>query len=102
MPAPGKPLPEALPFRIDDVNADHARVREWMRRVHGAAAMNLPNYGEGRKAIEAWGLPENPQNWVFGAVGAGTSVAIVVHAQSRPAAKGFARPAVGRLRLRAR
>jgi transposase-like protein len=70
-PAPGKPLPDAPHFHINNVNAYHARFKEWMRRFHGVATKNLPNYPGWRRAIEAWGKHVEPENWILGAIGLG-------------------------------
>jgi hypothetical protein len=40
VPAPGKPSPEAPDFHINNVNAYHSRLKEWMRRFHGVATKN--------------------------------------------------------------
>jgi hypothetical protein len=37
VPAPGKPSPEAPDLHINNVNAYHGRLKEWMRRFHGVA-----------------------------------------------------------------
>lgn len=71
VPAPGKPRPEAPHFHINNVNAYHGRLKEWMRRFHGVATKNLPNYLGWRRAIEAWSLQASPENWIFGALGLG-------------------------------
>jgi len=70
-PAPGKPLPDAPHFHINNVNAYHGRLKEWMRRFHGVATKNLPNYLGWRRQMEAWGLQANPENWIFSAIGMG-------------------------------
>ena len=44
LPAPGAPRPEAPHLHINNVNAYHGRLKEWMRRFHGVATDNLPNY----------------------------------------------------------
>ena len=44
VPAPGKPLPGEPDIHINNVNAYHSRLKEWMRRFHGVATRNLPNY----------------------------------------------------------
>ena len=36
LPAPGRPEPEEPQFHINNVNAYHGRLKEWMRRFHGA------------------------------------------------------------------
>ena len=71
VPAPGKPRPEAPDIHINNVNAYHGRLKEWMRRFHGVATKNLPNYLGWRRALEAWGDQANPQNWILGAIGMG-------------------------------
>jgi transposase-like protein len=71
VPAPGKPLPEAPNLHINNVNAYHGRLKEWMRRFHGVATKNLPNYLGWRRAMEAWGLHANPENRIFSAIGMG-------------------------------
>lgn len=71
VPAPGKPSPEAPDFHLNNVNAYHGRLKEWMRRFHGVATKNLPNYLGWRRALEAWGDQANPQNWILGAIGMG-------------------------------
>ena len=54
LPAPGRPDPQAPDFHIDNVNAYHGRLKEWMRRFHGVATKNLPNYTSLTRE------PENP------------------------------------------
>jgi transposase-like protein len=70
VPAPGKPLPGAPDIHINNVNAYHGRLKEWMRRFHGVATRNLPNYLGWRRAPEASAEP-NPQNWLLAALGQG-------------------------------
>jgi transposase-like protein len=70
-PAPGKPKPATPNLHINNVNAYHGRLKEWMRRFHGVATKNLPNYLGWRRAIEAWGDQATPQNWILGATGMG-------------------------------
>ena len=67
----GKPSPEAPDFHLNNVNAYHGRLKEWMRRFHGVATKSLPNYLGRRRALEAWGDQANPQNWILGAIGMG-------------------------------
>ena len=43
LPAPGRPEPEEPQFHINNVNAYHGRLKEWMRRFHGVATENLPS-----------------------------------------------------------
>ena len=71
LPAPGKPSPEAPDFHINNVNAYHSRFKEWMRRFHGVATKNLPNYLGWRRAKEALGEKIKPEDWILGAIGLG-------------------------------
>jgi hypothetical protein len=58
-------------LHINNVNAYHSRLKEWLRRFHGVATRNLPSYLGWRRAIEAWGDNANPQSWLLGALGNG-------------------------------
>jgi transposase-like protein len=69
--APGKPDPAAPDMHINNVNAYHGRLKEWLRPFHGVATKNLPNYLGWRRALEAWGAAANPKNWLLGALGRG-------------------------------
>ena len=69
LPAPGKPSPDAPGFHINNVNAYHGRLKEWMRRFHGVATKNLPNYLGWRRALEAMGPQVTPEDWILGAAG---------------------------------
>ena len=71
LPAPGKPLPEAPDLHINNVNACHGRLKEWMRRFHGVATVNLPHYPGWRRTIEALGENTSPEAWIMGAAGMG-------------------------------
>jgi hypothetical protein len=71
LPAPGKPSPNAPDIHINNVNAYHGRLKEWMRRFHGVATKNLPNYLGWRRALEALGAQAKPQDWLLGAAGLG-------------------------------
>ena len=71
LPAPGKPRPDAPDLHINNVNAYHGRLKEWMRRFHGVATKNLPNYLGWRRALEARGAAVTSENWILGAVGIG-------------------------------
>ncbi len=71
VPAPGKPLPGAPDIHINNVNAYHSRLKEWLRRFHGVATRNLPNYLGWRRALEASAEPINPQSWMLSALGHG-------------------------------
>jgi transposase-like protein len=71
LPAPGIPKPEAPQFHINNVNAYHGRLKEWMRRFHGVATKNLPNYLSWRRTIEAFSTASTPELWIMGATGLG-------------------------------
>lgn len=71
LPAPGLPKPEAPDIHINNVNAYHGRLKEWLRRFHGVATRNLPNYLSWRRTIEALGAASTPEAWIMGAVGMG-------------------------------
>ena len=71
VPAPGKPLPGAPDIHINNVNAYHSRLKEWLRRFHGVATRNLPSYLGWRRALEASAEPINPQSWMLSALGHG-------------------------------
>ena len=57
-------------IHINNVNAYHSRLKAWLRRFHGVATRNLPNYLGWRRALEAFAEP-NPQGWMLGALGKG-------------------------------
>ena len=61
MPAPGKPIAEAPHLHINNVNAYHGRLKQWLNRFNGVATKNLPNYLGWRRALEAWGDQATPQ-----------------------------------------
>ena len=71
VPAPGKPAPEAPHLHINNVNAYHSRLKQWLNRFNGVATKNLPNYLGWRRALEAWGDKLEPPNWIRGAIGNG-------------------------------
>jgi transposase-like protein len=71
LPMPGKPNPKAPDFHLNNVNAYHSRLKEWLRRFHGVATKNLPNYLGWRRTLEA--LAENATStaMILGAIGLG-------------------------------
>lgn len=71
LPAPGIPQPGAPALHINNVNAYHGRLKEWMRRFHGVATKNLPNYLSWRRTIEALGPAPTSADWIKGAAGLG-------------------------------
>lgn len=71
LPVPGKPNPKAPDFHINNVNAYHGRLKEWLRRFHGVATKNLPNYLGWRRTLEALGQQATPDELILGAIGLG-------------------------------
>ena len=71
LPAPGLPKPEAPGIHINNVNAYHGRLKEWMRRFHGVATEYLPSYLSWRRTIEPLREASNPEAWVMAAAGMG-------------------------------
>jgi hypothetical protein len=71
LPVPGKPNPQAPDFHINNVNAYHGRLKEWLRRFHGVATKNLPNYLGWRRTLEALGKRSTPADLILGAIGLG-------------------------------
>jgi len=69
LPAPGNPKPEQPEFHINNVNAYHGRLTEWMRRFHGVATENLPTYLSWRRTLEALDDKSDPNAWIMAAVG---------------------------------
>ena len=58
-------------LHINNVNAYHGRLKQWLNRFNGVATKNLPNYLGWRRALEAWGDKLEPPNWIKGAIGNG-------------------------------
>src|ERR1700734_2431994 len=71
VPSPGKPSPAAPHLHINNVNAYHGRLKQWLNRFNGVATKNLPNYLGWRRALEAWGDKLEPPSWIKGAIGNG-------------------------------
>ena len=71
LPMPGKPTPQAPDFHLNNVNAYHSRLKEWLRRFHGVATKNLPKYLGWRRTLEALGQQITPQAMILGAIGLG-------------------------------
>lgn len=71
LPRPGKPDPNAPEFHLNNVNAYHGRLKEWMRRFHGVATKNLPNYLGWRRTLEALGDSASAAAIILGAMGMG-------------------------------
>jgi transposase-like protein len=71
LPMPGKPNPKAPDFHLNNVNAYHGRLKEWLRRFHGIATKNLPNYLGWRRTLEALGQNATSAAMILGAIGLG-------------------------------
>jgi transposase-like protein len=71
LPRPGKPDPRAPQFHLNNVNAYHGRLKEWLRRFHGVATKNLPNYLGWRRTLEAAGREITAPAMILGAMGQG-------------------------------
>ena len=71
LPMPGKPKPNEPDFHINNVNAYHGRLKEWLRRFHGVATKNLPNYLGWRRTLEALGQNVTPEALILGTIGFG-------------------------------
>jgi len=71
LPMPGKPNPTAPDFHLNNVNAYHSRLKEWLRRFHGVATKNLPNYLGWRRTLEALGHNATSTAMILGAIGLG-------------------------------
>ena len=71
LPMPGKPSPQAPDFHLNNVNAYHGRLKEWLRRFHGVATKNLPNDLGWRRTLEALGQNATSTSLILGAIGLG-------------------------------
>jgi len=71
LPKPGKPTQQAPDYHLNNVNAYHGRLKEWLRRFHGVATKNLPNYLGWRRALEALAANATPAAMILGAIGMG-------------------------------
>ena len=63
MPCPRRESrpPRRPHLHINNVNAYHSRLKQWLNRFNGVATKNLPNYLGWRRALEAWGDKLAPQ-----------------------------------------
>src|ERR1035437_3958222 len=71
LPKPGKPTRQAPDYQLNNVNAYHGRLKEWLRRIHGVAKKNLPNYLCWRRTLEALGGNATSAKMILGAIGMG-------------------------------
>jgi transposase-like protein len=69
LPKPGGPRPEAPDLHINNVNAYHGRLKEWLRPFHGVATRYLDRYLGWRRTIEALGTDAGRQDWLRSALG---------------------------------
>lgn len=69
LPSPGKPSPGEPDIHLNNVNAYHSRLKEWLRRFHGVATANLPNYLGWRRALEAPPEKATAERWLIAALG---------------------------------
>lgn len=71
LPKPGRPKPEAPHLHINNVNAYHSRLKEWLRPFHGVATKNLTHYLGWRRTLETIGHTGAPGLWLSRAMGIG-------------------------------
>lgn len=69
LPKPGGPRPEAPNLHINNVNAYHGRLKEWLRPFHGVATRYLNRYLGWRRSLEALGEDREQQRWLGAAMG---------------------------------
>ena len=55
-------------FHVQNVNAYHSRLRQWLNKFHGVATRYLPNYLGWRRALDTHRL-QTPQALLLAAVG---------------------------------
>jgi transposase-like protein len=68
LPRPGGPMPGAPTLHINNVNAYHGRLKEWLRPFHGVATAYLDHYLGWRRTIEALGDTAKQQQWLAAAM----------------------------------
>lgn len=69
LPKPGGPRPEAPNLHINNVNAYHGRLKEWLRPFHGVATKYLDRYLGWRRTLEALGDDREKHRWLGAAMG---------------------------------
>ena len=62
VPSPGKPTPEAPHLHINNVNAYHSRLKQWLNRFNGVATKNLPTISAGDAPSKPGNLNSTRQN----------------------------------------
>ena len=68
LPAPGGPRREAPNLHINNINAYHGRLKEWLRPFHGVATKYLDHYLGWRRTVEALGRGAHQQAWLLSAM----------------------------------
>jgi hypothetical protein len=71
LPKPSKPTRQAPDYHLNNVNAYHGRLKEWLRRFHGVATKKLSNYLRWRRTLEARGGNATSAKMILGAIGMG-------------------------------
>ena len=56
-------------YHIQNANAYHSRLKEWMRRFHGVATKYLDHYLGWRRMIETFGEHLNSALWLTLSIG---------------------------------
>ncbi len=56
-------------FHIQNVNAYHSRLKNWMARFHGVATRYLPNYLGWRRMLERYSAAITPERCLQVALG---------------------------------
>jgi hypothetical protein len=72
LPKPGGPRPGTPDLHINNVNAYHSRLKQWLRRFNGVATKNLSHYLGWHRAREAFDDTDPQVQWLSRAVGVGT------------------------------
>jgi transposase-like protein len=71
LPKPGGPQPGAPDLHINNVNAYHSRLKQWLRRFNGVATKNLPPYLGWRRILETVDDTDPHAQWLGRAMGLG-------------------------------
>jgi transposase-like protein len=71
LPKPGGPQPGAPDLHINNVNAYHSRLKQWLRRFNGVATKNLPHYLGWRRTLETVDDTDPQAQWLERAIGLG-------------------------------
>jgi transposase-like protein len=69
LPKPGGPRPEAPDLHINNVNAYHGRLKEWLRPFHGVATRYLDRYLGWRRTVEVLGTDAGRLDWLRASLG---------------------------------